>query len=164
MFPHLETFAQRPWINEIVSPGRECRWVCPRVPRDEGGVPRRESTIPALESCHLRGRRRESNNFAIVLIPRRGELHPGPRGTIPPHFACFLSCQVPLCLPPGARVIRHRRGSLDRCNAGPSSWELDSGPASLSMWPPVRFSCAPLPCVQASPLPWELNYGRWQVH
>ena len=26
------------------------------------------------------------------------ELHPGPRGTLPPDFACFLSRQVPLCL------------------------------------------------------------------
>ena len=91
------------------------------------------------------------------------ELHPAPRGTLPPHFACFLSCQVPLFLPPGARVIRHRRGSLDRCNAGPSSWELDGGPASLGMRP-FFVSTGPLPCVRDLPLPWELSYGRWQVY
>ena len=64
-------------------------------------------------------------------------------GTLPPHFACFLSCQVPLFLPPGARVIRRRRGSLDRCNAGPSSWELDGGPASPSMWTLFPFQPRP---------------------
>ena len=34
---------------------------------------KRESTIPALESCHLRGRRRESNNFAIILVSDSGQ-------------------------------------------------------------------------------------------
>ena len=29
MFPHLETLAQQPWINEIVSPGRESGWLVP---------------------------------------------------------------------------------------------------------------------------------------
>ena len=34
-----------------------------------------------------------------------------------------------------------------------------SGYASL-----FRFNRAPLPCVRALPLPWELSYGRWQVY